>query len=214
MRDFPLFPTEFGIVSLVLKEIPYRAEAYITIQEVLPGALEDLLKECISFCRMAGAERIYAKGPEELAGYPLHCSVLKMQGTAWVDPQKLEHLFPMTEATVSRWRRIYNERMRFVDNAGTLDSRDEKKILESGGAYFVHHSGELLGIGWMEDTSLLAVASAKPGAGERTMHTLMSMVEGAQMTLEVASTNAHAIALYERLGFLVTGEVSRWYRVL
>lgn len=214
MRDFPLFPTEFGIASLVLKEIPYRQEAYITVQEVQPGALEDLLKECVSFCRMAGAERIFVKGPEELKNYPLHCAVRKMQGTAWVDPGKLENLFPVTEATVTRWRSIYNERMRLVDNAGTLDSRDEQKILESGGAYFVHRSGDLLGIGWLEDTKLLAVASVKPGAGERTMHSLMSLVEGAQMTLEVASTNTRAITLYEKLGFLTTGEVSRWYQVL
>ena len=38
------------------------------------------------------------------------------------------------------------------------------------------------------------------------MHTLMSLVEGAGMTLEVASTNAKAIRLYEKLGFLRTAE--------
>ena len=53
----------------------------------------------------------------------------------------------------------------------------------------------------------------KPGAGERVMHTLMSLVEGAGMTLEVASTNAKAIRLYEKLGFLRTAEKVRWYRV-
>lgn len=213
MRDFPLFPTEYGIASLVLKEIPYRQEAYITVQDVQPGALEDLLGECISFCRMAGAERIYAKGPGELEQYPLHCAVWKMQGTAWVDQRKLRNLFPVTDTTAGRWRQIYNDRMRSVDNAGTLESKDEKKLLESGGAYFVHNSGELLGIGWMEDTKLLAVASVKPGAGEETMHTLMSIVENDQMTLEVASTNTRAIALYRKLGFLTCGEVSKWYKV-
>ena len=213
MRDFPLFPTEYGIASLVLKEIPYRQEAYITVLEAQSGALEELLKECASFCRMAGAEKIYAKGHEALEKFPLHCAVWKMQGTAWVDRQKLENLFPVTEQTVGRWRQIYNDRMRSVDNAGTLERREESRILESGGAYFVHHNGELLGIGWMEDTKLLAVASAKPGAGESVMHTLMSLVEGAQMTLEVASTNRRAISLYEKLGFLVTGQLSGWYRV-
>ena len=70
-----------------------------------------------------------------------------------------------------------------------------------------------MGIGWLEDTTLLAVAAVKPGAGERVMHTLMSLVEGAQMELEVASTNTRAVRLYEKLGFLKTGESSRWYRV-
>ena len=45
------------------------------------------------------------------------------------------------------------------------------------------------------------------------MHTLMSLVEGAGMTLEVASTNEKAIRLYEKLGFLRTAEKVRWYRV-
>lgn len=214
MRDFPVFPTDFGVVSLVLKEIPYRGEAYITIQNVQPGGLEELLKECVSFCRMAGAEKIYAKGHEGLEHYPLHTAVYEMRGMAWVDRDKLECLFPVTEATVEKWRSIYNRKMRPVDNAGTLESKDEKKIIDSGGAYFIHHDGDLLGIGWMDDTKLLAVAAVKPGAGERVMHTLMSLVENAQMSLEVASTNERAIRLYEKLGFLKTAELSEWYRIL
>ena len=94
------------------------------------------------------------------------------------------------------------------------ESRDENRILESGGAYFVHRQGELLGIGWLEDGKLLAVAAAVPGAGEQVMHTLMSLDEGGQITLEVASTNERAIQLYERLGFIKTREINRWYRVL
>ncbi len=136
-----------------------------------------------------------------------------MRGTAWVDPEKLACLFPVTEETVSRWRELFNGRMAGVDNSATLDSRDEKKILESGGAYFIHREGKLLGIGWMEDTVLLAVAAVEKGAGEAVMHTLMSLVEGSQMTLEVASTNERAIRLYEKLGFLKTREVSRWYTI-
>ena len=101
-----------------------------------------------------------------------------------------------------------------VDNAGTLEAREEGQILDSGGAYFVHEAGEALGIGWLDDCKLLAVAGVKPGAGERVMHTLMSLVEGDTMTLEVASTNARAIALYEKLGFLKTRELCSWYQVL
>lgn len=213
MRDFPLFTTEFGLASLVLKEIPYRQEAYITLLEIQPGGFSEHLAECVSFCRMAGAERIYAKGSPELEAWPLHTTVCQMRGTAWVDKDKLENLFPVTETTVSRWRDIYNEKMRTVDNAGTLEAKDERRIVESGEAYFVHRNGELLGIGWLEDSKLLAVASVVPGAGERVMHTLMSLVEGADMTLEVASTNERAIRLYEKLGFAKTAEISRWYAI-
>ena len=31
MRDMPFFETEYGVASLVLKEIPYQEVAYITI---------------------------------------------------------------------------------------------------------------------------------------------------------------------------------------
>lgn len=211
MKDMPVFDTEFGVASLILKEVPYRQEAYIIIQSALQP--EELLKECVSFCRMVGAEKIYGRGHEIVEQYPLHTAVVEMRGEAFADQEKMQSLFPVTEQTVGRWRQILNERMKDVDNAATLESRDEKKILESGGAYFIHSDGKLLGLGWMEDTALLSVAAAEPGAGEKVMHSLMSLVEGATVTLEVASTNTRAIRLYEKLGFLKTREVSRWYRV-
>ena len=211
MKDFPVFTTEYGVASLILKEIPYRQEAYIHLQATQQP--EELLAECVSFCRICGAEGIYARGHEFLEQYPLHTAVYEMRGEAWVDESKLEQLFPVTEKTVGKWRRICNERMRGVDNAATQEARDEKEILASGGAYFVHSNGTLLGIGWIRDNTLLAVASVEPGAGERVMHTLMSLMPGLTMTLEVASTNERAIRLYEKLGFIKTREISRWYRV-
>ncbi len=213
MRDFPMFTTEYGLSSLTLKEIPYKNTAYIHIRDVQQEYFREHLAECVGFCRMAGAEKIYAAGSHELEGYPLHTAVLEMRGEAVVDSEKLRSIFPVTEQTVSRWRSIYNEKMAGVDNAATLEGRDEKRILTSGGAYFVHDNGDLLGIGWLEEEALLAMAAVKPGAGEQVMHTLMSLVEGASMTLEVASTNDKAIRLYEKLGFLKTREVSRWYDV-
>lgn len=212
MQNFPLFTTEFGVSSLVLKEIPYRKTAYITVREIQPDGFDAHLKECVDFCRLAGAEKVYATGHGALERYPLHTAVLKMSATAWVDREKLACLFPVTEATVERWRQYCNERMADVDNAATLEKRDEEEILKTGGAYFVHRDGRLLGIGWLNDCELLCVA-AEPGMGETVMHTLMSLVEGDTMTLEVASTNHRAIRLYERLGFLKTGERSRWYRL-
>ena len=210
MRDFPIFTTDYGVSSLVLKEIPYKKVAYIRIRDIQPDFFREHLAECVGFCRMAGAEKVYAAGDDRLSDYPLYTAVLEMRGDAWVDLAMLRSLFPVTEQTVSRWRQIYNERMAGVDNSCTLEIRDEKSILGSGGAYFIHRDGELLGIGWLEDTELRAVASVKPGAGEQVMHSLMSLVEGAPMTLEVASTNDRAIRPYERLGLIRTKEISRW----
>ncbi len=211
MKDIPMFTTEYGVASLLLKEIPYRETAYVRVRSVLPGKEKELLEECAAFCRMAGAEHIYAAG--ELEGYPLHTVVCEMCGEAVVDRERVDSLFPVTDATVARWREIYNEKMRHVDNAETLTARDEDAIVRSGGAYFIHEAGELLGIGWLEDTKLLAIAVVQPGAGWRVANTLLSIIEGETVTLEVASTNQRAIALYEKLGFFKVREVSRWYRI-
>lgn len=210
MKDIPFFTSEYGVASLALGEVPYRQTAYIRVRQVADGALRELIAECAGFCRAAGAEAIYWTGAET-SDEP-HCVIYEMRGTAWVDADKLESLFPVTDATVARWREIFNRRMKDVDHAATLTAFDEKRIVESGGAYFVHRDGELLGIGWLEDTKLLAIAAVKPGAGERVAHTLMSLVEGAFMTLEVASTNEKAIRLYERLGFLKTAQLEKWFR--
>lgn len=211
MKDFPMFDTEFGIASLVLKEIPYKGIAYIILREVWDA--ENLLKECVSFCKMCGAERIFAAGHESLESFPHYTTILEMRGQAAVDQANLKSLFPVTEETVSQWRSVYNEKMRSVDNAATMTANDEKWILQSGGAYFVHEDDQLLGIGWLEDTTLLAVAAARPGAGKMVMNTMMSLIEGAQMRLEVASTNDKAIHLYEKMGLIQTKEIRRWYRV-
>lgn len=211
MKDFPVFTTEYGAASLVLKEIPYRETAYIILRDSLEP--EKLLEECVSFCRACGAERIYAAGHACLEKYPLYTSVLEMRGEVRVEEEKIENLWPVTQETVSKWRELLNERMKDVDNAATLEQRDEKRILQSGGAYFIHRRGELLGLGWLDGEKLLAIASIQSGAGERVARTLLSVAEDQAVTLEVASTNERAIKLYEKLGFIKVMEISRWYRV-
>lgn len=213
MRDFPMFPTEHGVATLITREIPYRSQAYIHCLDVQPGELEPMLEECVSFCRACGAEKVYACGHEDLEKYPLYTTILEMRGPVRPDPEKVEQLFPVTEETLFEWRRVCNRSMRAVDNARTLETKDDSAILESGGAYFVHRAGKLLGIGWLDGQNLLCVAAVEPGMGERVMHTLMSAVNAETMILEVASTNHRAIRLYEKLGFLKTREINRWFQV-
>ena len=212
MKDFPMFTTEFGIASLTLREIPYRGEAYIIIQDTQQP--EELLKECVSFCRMCGAEKIYARGHKILERYSLHCVVYEMRGAACVDASKVENLWPVTEETIGQWRELMNEKMRSVDNSGTLVKKEDQEILNRGGAYFVHHKGELLGAGWLADNELLLLAACKNGAGERVCHTLFSLIPDEEVRLDVASTNSRAIRLYEKLGFVRTAENRRWYRIV
>lgn len=211
MKDFPVFPTQHGAASLILKEIPYRGEAYIRIQSSQEP--QALLEECVGFCLACGAERIYAAGHEFLEQYPLHTSVYRMTGqVALHEEEEVPAMFPVTEQTAGKWRQYYNERMKGVDNASTLEQRDEGNIA-GGGAYFIHQAGVPLGIGWMEENKIRAVASLQPGAGEAICRAIQSLLPQQMLTLEVASTNHRAIRLYERLGFLKVEELSRWYRV-
>lgn len=212
MKDFPVFTTEYGVATLVLKEVPYRQIAYIIIQS--SEQPEELLKECISFCRMVGAEKIYARGHAFLETYPQHCIVYEMRGSIPVDSEKIENLWPVTEETVGKWRQLLNERMANIDNAATLEKKDEKDILTKGGAYFVHRAGKLLGAGWLTDEELQLIVSFEPGMGERVLHSLLSVTCPEQIRLDVVSTNHRAVRFYEKMGMIITNDQRRWYQVL
>lgn len=211
MKDFPMFVTEYGAASLILREIPYRGIAYIRIQDTREP--EKLLEECAGFCRMSGAERIYAAGDPWLERLPLHAAVWEMRGAVPLRQELVKALWPVTLENAARFRELYNKRMQGVDNAGTLEQKEEKRLAEESGAYFVHDGAALLGLGIVKEDRLEAIASLKPWAGETVLHTLASLNPGEPLTLEVASTNTRAIRLYEKNGFLKTRELSRWYEL-
>ena len=212
MRDFPVFTTENGAASLVLREIPYRGVAYITLQDTQNP--KELLAECVSFCKMAGAEKIYATGHQWLKSYPVYTSVVKMQRPKDGLPESGAALFPVTEKTGEAWRSLYNERMKTVQGASTMTREECERLLTNGGAYFVHSDGELLGIGIAREDRIEAIASAKPGAGETVLLTLCSALFSEKVVLEVATNNEPAIRLYEKLGFLKTELLRTWYDVI
>ena len=209
MKDFPIFTTEFGVASLTLRQIPYRKEAYIHLQDFAASDRENLVKECTSFCRMAGAEKIYVTPPSGEADV----RILKMRGVPLLNEEDIENIFPVTGETVGTFRKIANERLRDVDLAAMLEAKDEEGILSSGGAYFIHRQGQLLGIGWLMEDQLKLIASVVPGAGYPVAQTLLSVTPGISISLEVASTNRRAIKLYEKLGFLPVEELEAWEEV-
>lgn len=212
MQNLPMFTTEYGAASLFLREIPYRGRAHIKIQSSLDP--EKLLEECVSFCRMCGAEWIDAAGHDYLEKYPLITALWAMQCPRDALAETDACLFPVTEATVQQWLDIYNERMADVPNAAYMDSRDGRELLNTGDGYFVHRDGLLLGIGKAKDDFIDTVISVEPGAGETVLRALCSALQCETVRLWVASENHCAVRLYQRLGFVKTKELSRWYRVL
>lgn len=210
MRDFPVFTTENGVASLILREIPYRQEAYIRIRDSLSP--QELLKECIGFCRAAGAEKIYASGDLCCQEYPIHTKILQLRGSC-PELKTDAKIFPVQEHTLSKWLDIYNDKMRDIDNASYMTKQQGMDLVKNGYAYFIHKDDVLIGIAAVKNSEILAVASCVPGGGS---HILSSVCRGLgleQPELEVASTNEKALALYEKNGFCVVAEKTVWHRV-
>lgn len=211
MKNIPMFTTENGVASLILQEIPYRQEAYAHIRSTAEP--EAFFKECVGFCKMAGAEKIYLTGHPLLEKiYPFHTSVLRLRRPL---PENRETgcLFPVQRETLEKFREIYNRRLAQVDNAATLTLSGAEEMLKRGGGYFVHDGKTLLGIGMASGGTIDCVIAEQRGAGQRVMEALYHALSEDSVELEVASTNAPAMALYERMGFVCVEEKSHWYGI-
>ena len=212
MRDIPMFTTEYGVASLVLKEIPYQGAAYITIQDSLEP--EQLLVECVQFCRMCGAERIFATGHEILESRELYTAMWELRCPVDAIDDTDAALWPVQEQTVQKWQQIYNEKVNKLPNGAWMDAKAAKEMLQKGDGYFVHRGEELLGIGRVSCGTIDWVASLRKGAGREVVQALCHGLTEETAKLTVASVNEKALRLYESLGFVRTKEISRWYRVL
>lgn len=211
MKNIPVFTTENGAASLILKQIPYYGTAYIKMQSTLQP--KELLDECVAFCKMAGAEAIYASNHEYLEQYPFHTAIWRMTRLKDGLDDADAMLFPVTEQTLADWLSLYNRRMARVPNASYMDQADGRKLLTEAGGYFVHRDGKLLGIGKVAADEIEAVVSVLPGMGETVVRALSTLITSEVVSLTVASENTAAVRLYERMGFVRTEEVSRWYKV-
>ena len=211
MKDFPMFTTEFGVASLVMKESPYQGCAYIIIRDALQP--EELLRECVSFCRMCGAERAYATGHEILHDKPYFTAIVEMRCARETLPDTDASLFPVQEKTLRDWLDIYNKKIVSVPNGAWMTEADGKKMLERGDGYFVHRGGNLLGIGMAAGDTIDWVASVQPGAGRDVLLALNHALTEETVVLTVSDRNEKALKLYEELGFLKVKEISRWYQV-
>lgn len=211
MQNIPIFTTQNGVGSLILREIPYSQTAYIKIES--SQSAQAFLDECVSFCKAVGAEKVFASGHDICQQYPFHTAIVQMRCQKDMLPDTDACLIPVTQQTINRWLEIYNGKMRNVANSSYMNFIDGKKLLKKGNGYFIHKDGKLLGIGIASDEKIDAVASLHQGAGREVVLALNHGIFGEQVVLEVASTNLKAIKLYESLGFIRTAELSRWHKI-
>ena len=212
MKDIPVFDTEHGVASLILKEIPYRETAYVTIQSSQEP--DKLVEECVAFCRMCGAEKVFASGHTALETRLFHTAMWEMRCLSDALADTDAALWPIQEETLEIWRGIYNEKAIHVPNGAWMDTQDAREMLRKGDGYFIHRNGKLLGIGRASGDMIDWVAATQPGAGRDVVLALSSLLNSDTVRLLVASANEKAVRLYERMGFLKVKEISKWYRVL
>lgn len=211
MKDIPLFTSEYGVASLILKEIPARQNAYVIVRDSREP--QKLVQDCVSFCRACGALRIYATGHEKLADYSFYTGIWEMRCSRDCLDDTDAALWPVQQKTLEQWRNLYNQKAERIPNAAWMTMLDADKMLNKGDGYFIHRSGELLGIGRASGKNLDWVAAVRPGAGRDVVLALNHAMIGETVVLTVASENRKAISLYESLGFFKTREISDWYQI-
>lgn len=211
MKNIPMFTTNAGVAGLVLEEIPYKKEAYITIHSAV--APEKLIEEAVSFCKAVGADTVYASGHAFLAKYPFHTEQIRMECSRIQLSAGSAQLCPLDDGTLSQWCEIYNTYMRSVPNASSMSADRARKLLAKKQCYFVYDDELLLGIGKAGEGKVDAVISVVCGRGRDVMLALCGVLTDDLVTVEVASNNIPAIKLYRKMGFTEKEKLSKWYCV-
>lgn len=211
MLDIPMFTTQLGVASLILKEIPGFGLAYVKIHDA--SEPEGFIKECADFCRTAGAEAVIATGHSALERYPFHTAIWEMRCSRDSLPDTDAALIPVQEQTLERWRQIYNNHMRSVPNASFMTDTKARQMLQKGNGYYIHRGDLLLGIGMAGGDTIEALVSVMSGCGKDVLLALAHALYEDQIRLTVASENKKAVRLYERLGFIRSSELERWYKI-
>ncbi len=210
MRDIPMFATENGIGSLILKDIPYSGNGYVNIFDA--SNMEAFLEECHDFCKMAGAKNLYISGKDVPDKHPLHTEIWIMECPSCKFESTDAILVPVDDSNAEKWREIYNNRMADVPTAAFMSRARVEKMLNEGNAYLIYRDKTLLGIGAVSENRVDCIASAFDGAGRDVLLALCSILSGESVELEVASVNVRAISFYRKLGFQKIGIKENWYK--
>ena len=215
MKDIPIFTGQYGMGSLVLREIPYKRCAYVLVRSARDGHMRDFLEECSAFCRAAGADWVLASAQEPLTFLPHVHDMLEYVCPRDQLPPPLEPvpLEPLTDRTAEHFRQLYNRLFQAIPNAATCTPEDLRRLREKSRAFLATVGGETAGLCQWRGSELeaIGVLPSFRGLGHRLALTAFSQMEGEVFTLRVSSSNAPALRLYQKLGFDRKRVLSRWY---
>lgn len=219
MNNIPVFTAQGGTATLILREIPMSEKAYILLRTVLPGMEEALVSECASFCRMCGANRVFAAWEDgDLSCFPHAYDIYALHVEKSALPEgKPVTLTPMTPDNDAIYQRIYNRCFLRVSHALSYDRGQIARIYREHQRAFLalDENGKPYGIGELHGDELAAIGVLPKyrGRGTDLAVSLLKLCPGEDLKVTVASDNAAAMHMYEKLGFHLSGVESRWYRV-
>ena len=219
MNNIPVFTGQGGTATLILREIPISGKAYILLRTVLPGQAENLVAECASFCKMCGAEEIFASWEDgDLPFLPPAYDIYLLHVLKSALPEgKPVQLTPMTPENDAIFQRIYNRCFSHVSHALSYDRGQIARIYREHQKAFLalDEKKKPYGIGELHGDELAAIAVLPKyrGTGTDLAISLLQLCPGEELRVTVASDNDAAMRLYERLGFHLAGVESRWFRV-
>lgn len=210
MKNIPLFTTEAGVASLILEQVSFNKTAYVRVQSTLDA--DNLLQECIAFCRAVGAEQIYAAG--DLGDrYGKAVSLIRMRRLRTGIEDNAGLLIPVNADNITKFQEIYNEAMRNIPGASGMNASKASEMLKEGNGYFVYYKEELVGIGVAAGEWIHTVIAQKKGMGQFVMQALNRVLVGDWIRVEVIESNIPAMRLYQRMGFTEYETVSNWKKI-
>lgn len=210
MKDIPIFTCEYGMATLILREIPYRGEGYVLLRAVFSELLP-LLRACVGFCRAAGAERVYFSGNDALSSYPRYACLRERSIAADALPPTDAEAVPLKPEEAERWAEQYRRRFCDVPAAQSCTSAFLKEVLSEREGYYVVRGGRTVGLGQLRGGELAALASLERGAGRDVVCALAKRLSTPQIRLVCAEENLPAMRLYDALGFELGAVRECWY---
>ncbi len=216
LNNIPVFLSQGGTSTLVLHEIPFSKKAYIFLRTVHPGGFSALVEESAAFCRQCGAEQCFFTGAPELSALTHAYDILELS----VSLQELPEgpsvpLTPVDPSNDSIYLSVFNRCFSGVSGAVTYDQRQLQRIYREKQRAFLAFTedGGPWGMGELHGNELAAIGVLPEfrGRGTSLALSLLRLCPGPRVTLTVASDNARAMGLYEKLGFHISGLQSSWY---